>query len=95
MKALEPENYNLVMGAGNNPNTHDLKVSICHNNSIAPGHTFIVSKWEFSKEELEEIQRTGCMYISTMGSGMSPIMPFVYKPKEQGFIPLQLYPDRQ
>lgn len=46
------------------------------------GNTFpaIISRWQFSKEDLEEIQRTGCIWLSITGGGMPPVSLFTENP---------------
>lgn len=39
----------------------------------------ITSCWKLSPEELEELQRTGCIYLQIMG-GMPPVSLFVENP---------------
>lgn len=33
----------------------------------------LISRWRLSPAELEEIQRTGCVYLEVMGHGMPPV----------------------
>jgi hypothetical protein len=40
----------------------------------------IISCWRFAKEDLEEIQRTGCIYLSICGHGMPPVSLFTENP---------------
>ncbi len=40
----------------------------------------IVSCWQFSKEDLEEIRRTGCIWLSITGKGMPPVSLFTENP---------------
>lgn len=44
------------------------------------GTPVIVSCWRFSKEDLEEIQKTGCMYLQIVGNGMPPVTLFTEDP---------------
>jgi hypothetical protein len=46
------------------------------------GNTFpaIISCWKFSKEDLEEIQNTGCVWLSITGNGMPPVSIFTENP---------------
>jgi len=39
----------------------------------AAGYPVIISCWKFSKEDLEEIQRTGCVYLTICSQGMPPV----------------------
>ncbi len=40
------------------------------------GSPAIISCWKFAKEDLEEINRTGQIYLSIAGSGMPPVSLF-------------------
>jgi len=40
----------------------------------------IITKWRFNKEDLEEIQRTGEIYLSICGSSMPPVSLFTENP---------------
>jgi hypothetical protein len=40
----------------------------------------IISCWKLSKEDLEEIQRTGVIYLSICGNGMPPVSLFTENP---------------
>lgn len=42
----------------------------------------IVSCWKFNKEDLEEIQKTGCIWLSITGHGMPPVSLFTENPFE-------------
>ena len=44
------------------------------------GFPVIISCWQFSKEDLEEIKRTGCIYLSITGHGMPPVNLFTENP---------------
>jgi hypothetical protein len=37
------------------------------------GSPVIISKWNFSKEDLEEIQKNNCIYLTIVGNGMPPV----------------------
>lgn len=47
------------------------------------GFPVIISCWKFSKEDLEEIQKTGHVWLSITGSGMPPVSIFTENPFEQ------------
>lgn len=49
------------------------------------GVTFpvIISKWKLSKEDLEEIQRTGVIYLSVTGDVQPPVSVFTEYPFNQ------------
>lgn len=40
----------------------------------------IISCWKFSKEDLEEIQKNGCIYLSIAGTAMPPVSLFTENP---------------
>ena len=40
----------------------------------------IISCWRFSKEDLEQIQKTGCIWLSITGVGMPPVSLFTEHP---------------
>jgi hypothetical protein len=87
MNFIKPENSNLTFGAGKNPNTGSLDVTMSYREDI-PGRVFAVSVWEVSDEELAEIIRTKRIYLSTMGAGMIPVSILAFDPfKHYGYYP--------
>ncbi|HRQ17715.1 MAG TPA: hypothetical protein PL085_11605 [Agriterribacter sp.] len=46
----------------------------------AAGMPCIISCWKFSKEDLEEVQRTGCIYLAVTGHGTPPVSLFTENP---------------
>lgn len=44
------------------------------------GFPVIISCWKFSKEDLEEIQKTGRIYLEIIGHGMPPVSLFTENP---------------
>lgn len=44
------------------------------------GYPVIISCWKFSKEDLEEIEKTNCIYLSITGNGMPPVSLFTENP---------------
>lgn len=40
----------------------------------------IISCWKLSYEDLQEIQRTGCIWLSITGNGMPPVSLFTENP---------------
>lgn len=44
------------------------------------GQPVIITKWQLSKEDLEEVAQTGVIYIQIAGHGMPPIAPFTENP---------------
>lgn len=81
---------NLNLGAGDNPNTDDMPVAI--SKQSATGETpYSVSNWKLSPEELEEINRTGCLWVATMGWPPPPICIMGHNPfKSHGYTALDL-----
>lgn len=65
---------NLMLGAGNNPNTGDLPIAI----SLSPraqGVAFCVSKWKMTPEEKEHFLKTGEIWLSIMAPLNHPTQP--------------------
>lgn len=88
MKPTSFKESNLVMGAGNNPNTDDLVIARSVDRDGTP---FVISRWKLSPEELQRINETGDVWVCIMGTGMPPIMPTVFQPfTEHGFTPLEI-----
>lgn len=44
------------------------------------GQPVIISCWKFSKEDLDEIAITGCIYLSISGASMPPVSLFTENP---------------
>ncbi len=44
------------------------------------GVPVIISCWKFSREDLDEIERTGCVFLSITGNGMPPVSLFTENP---------------
>lgn len=44
------------------------------------GNPVIISCWKFSKEDLEEILKTGQIYLQIAGHGMPPVRLFTESP---------------
>lgn len=44
------------------------------------GFPVIISLWKLSKEDLEEIQKTGSIWLSITGQGMPPVSLFTENP---------------
>lgn len=44
----------------------------------------IISCWKLSKEDLDEIQKTGVVWLSITGHGMPPVSLFTENPFENG-----------
>ena len=43
----------------------------------------IISCWQLSKEDLDEIQKTGKIWLSITGNGMPPVSVFTENPFEE------------
>ncbi|PSR54168.1 hypothetical protein AHMF7605_11865 [Adhaeribacter arboris] len=88
MKPVPFKESNLNLGAGDNPNTDDMPVAISKDGEEIP---FIVSCWKPTPEELAEINRTGEIWLATMGHRPPPIMAVGHNPfKHHGFKALEL-----
>lgn len=48
--------------------------------NTSDGYPCIISCWKFSKEDLDEIQKTGCIWLSISGNGMPPVSLFTENP---------------
>lgn len=44
------------------------------------GYPIIISKWKLSKEDLEEVQRTGVVWLSVTGDSTPPVTLFTENP---------------
>jgi hypothetical protein len=86
MKYIDFEQATETIGAGNNPNTGDLRVATAKD-PLTPGVYFFVSCWEPSAEELAEIQRTGKVFLAVMTNGASGPAPV----SMHGFNPFTSY----
>ncbi len=47
------------------------------------GTPCIISCWRLSKEDLEDIQRTGVVWLNIIGHGMPPVSVFTENPFQQ------------
>lgn len=52
-------------------------VQVDENGPITPA---LISCWKFSKEDLEEIQKTGIIWLSITGESMPPVSLFTENP---------------
>lgn len=64
---------------------NDMTDEQCSSLSVFKGHDTenipcIVSCWQFSKEDLEEIQKTGRIWLSITGHTMPPVSLFTENP---------------
>ncbi len=82
---------NQVYLSGGNPNTDQLAVAIC-TAEHTPDMLFVLSKWKFTPEEVQYIVENQSIFLSNMGSKLSPIMPIAANPFEPpyGYKPLDL-----
>ena len=69
MKAIETPDTNAVFKA---EGCFDLPATKCHDPRT--GINYIQTVWELSVEELKQIQETGLIYVSVMGTGIQPIL---------------------
>jgi hypothetical protein len=91
MKYVDFDKADRTLGAGNNPNTGDLRIGYAADKKESPGVVFLVSCWELGDEELELIQKTKRVYLSVMANPLHPTQPPVslsvidpYLPAEEG-----------
>lgn len=72
------EESNFYLGAGDNPNTVGIPACLCQD--PITNKDFIFGKVKFNQEELNEIARTGEIYIGVMGRGWPPMLPTAWNP---------------
>lgn len=90
MKIDSFKETNHVYGAGGNPNTEQLPVAISTNEQI-PGAHFVISKWVPTEEEIQMILERKEIWVSVMGTAISPMCIMANNPfKEGGFVPVEL-----
>ena len=53
-----------------------------HAGKYPDGSPCIISCWKLNKEDLEEIQKTGVVWLSVFGYGMPPVSLFTENPFE-------------
>lgn len=101
--------YSQPLKAGDNPNTGDLPICIARDPAtlaeIKPGDprpVAIISCWQLSPEELEEVNRTGVIYIGVMASEDYRTQPPIYAMGLNPFerhefqaVPRSLYAERE
>lgn len=80
MNPIEFKEQNLLLGAGDNPNTDDMPVAVSTQEFTGDSILHSVSCWQLSPEELAEIQRTGVLWLSTMGWPPPPIVCMSHNP---------------
>lgn len=88
MKPTTFKQANLLLGAGNNPNTNDMPVMVAQNREMSDGKDvdFVVSRWKLSEKDLKRINETGYIHLSIMGSP-PPVYLFTEEPLDIGFVP--------
>lgn len=85
MKPKEFKEQNLLLKAGDNPNTSDLNACRC--TDAETKSPFIVAKFALDREEIIKINETGELWLCIMGNNWPPVLPTVFNPfKEHGFI---------
>lgn len=72
-----PQSYLKELEAGDNPNTGSLPFVVCTDKDT-PGVVAIMSCWKPSPEELEQINKTGEIFIAVMASPARPTQPPVW-----------------
>jgi hypothetical protein len=74
MRYTDFEEANRTLGAGDNPNTGDLRV-VTAIDPETPGVGMIISCWEPSAEELAEFLKTKKIYLGVMCNLQAPTQP--------------------
>lgn len=77
MTPLKFDEQSRVLGAGDNPNTADLPITIT-TSEATPGPVYVTSCWKPSKEELESIISCGCVWVHIMAHPDRPTQPPIY-----------------
>jgi hypothetical protein len=84
MEAIEFPQANLILRAGENTNTNDL---IAGRALSSDGKQCIVAKFQLELDEIKEIEKQGCIYISVVGDRWSLIFLSTFDPYEKhGYI---------
>lgn len=96
MKATSFKETNIVLDAGNNPNTDQLPICIAEDKET-PGVVFCVSKYKMSPEEREHFLEKGEVWLAVMANVDQPTQPPVmltaFNPFEHfGFRALDIIP---
>lgn len=81
MESQEFKEQNLVLKAGDNPNTHDLNACRCTDKETKM--PFIFAKFKMSEEEVKRVVETGELWVGVMGNGWPPLLPTVYNPFDE------------
>lgn len=71
MKYIVFDEHTRILGAGNNPNTGDLAIAVAESPDT-PGVVFVVSCWEPSDQELEQIIKNRKIYLAVMADPRAP-----------------------
>ena len=60
-----------------------IPLSVCFSVSMMWQVPVTVTCWKLTKEELENIQKTGRVWVTLMGHGMPPILPSGFSPFDE------------
>lgn len=79
MPFIDFEESNFTLGAGDNPNTNDMRA--CHAYDPSSNRSFIVGKVKLTKEELQKvIDSDGELYVGVRGAGWPPMIVTSFSP---------------
>lgn len=86
MESQKFKEANIVLGAGGNPNTHDIVACKCVESET--DMPFIFAKWKLTEDELKIINENGGeLFVGLMGNSWPPMFPTVHDPFEvHGFV---------
>lgn len=74
---------NQALFSGGNPDTSNMPVCLATRPAVTGGMPYYLSKWQLGDEEIEEIKKTGCVYICIMHTpvpiSVHGLNPFNYK----------------
>ncbi len=77
MESQNFEQSNLILKAGDNPNTNDMPA--CKSKD-SEGHPFLIGKFKLSEQERKRFLETGEIWLCVMGGGWPPVLPTTHNP---------------
>lgn len=54
------------LGAGDNPDTYAMPVAVVTRPQNTGDMPYFISKWQLNESEIEEVKKTGCVYLCLM-----------------------------
>lgn len=92
MKPTSHKKTNLFLGAGDNPDTDGMPITVCNHPEADEGRggTSMISRWKFTDDEIIKIIETGYIHIGVMGIRHPPIFVFTEDIEEKGYAPYSI-----